>query len=652
MASRFSVEAIFRAVDKISRPLQKMGLNSKRFTRAIKRDFAKAQRSVKAFGNSIRRSAKMLASRAVAGAFIALGVGIALATREFINFDEAITAASAKFGPTFQRGTEGFKQLGKIAREVGASTEFTATQAAKGLDFLALAGFEASQAMKLLPSVVDLATAAQTDLAEASDIASDSLGAFGLMTKDSTQLSINFNRIMDVMAKTTTTSNTDLVTLFESVKKGAPSFTSAGQSLETFNALAGVMANAGVKGSDSGTALRNMMLRLAAPTGEAAKVIEKLGVETRDQAGNFLDVVDILAGFEKGLEGMGTAQRTAALATVFGARTVTGINILLSEGTDKLRTYRDTLLNASGAAGEMAGVMRTSLKNQFATLKSAAIELGFKFVETFEKDGRGAINKITEAIRNFDIQPIIQGIKTFGRVISTIFRILKSLSPIIKTVVAAFLIYKAVLIAVAIAQAIFNAVTAANPIMLIILAIGILVGVIIWLVKNWDQVVAFLRNVWAKVVDFVVGTIQKLWNKFSELLENPFFVAVGLIFAPWLTIPGLIIKHWEPIKEFFTNLWNNVIKPFVEGIGGAIGKVKEFFKTMGGGQGVLGEAFSGAGGGGRSPGVVTSGERVSRSISETTNRSEIIVRNNGSTAVDTDSGVIPPGGSIVLQPSG
>ena len=139
-----------------------------------------------------------------------------------------------------------------------------------------MAGFNAEQAMKMLPGITSLATVANVDLARATDIASDALGAFNLMTNDTVQLQKNLNRVNDVSAKTTTMFNTDLNALFESVKAGASTFTAAGQSMESFNALVGVMSNAGVKGSESGTSLRNVMLRLADPTKETADVLKKI----------------------------------------------------------------------------------------------------------------------------------------------------------------------------------------------------------------------------------------------------------------------------------------------------------------------------------------------------------------------------------------
>jgi TP901 family phage tail tape measure protein len=264
-----------------------------------------------------------------------------------------------------------------------------------------MAGFTATEAIEALPRVTDLAVVAQTDLATATDIASDSIGAFGLEVSD-------LNRLNDVFARTMTTSNTNMENLFEAVKKGAPSFTAAGQSLESFNALLGVMANSGVKGAEAGTALRNIMLKLSAPSAEAQRVLEDLGVTTQDQAGNFLDIVDILGQFERGLADMGSQQRTAALSTIFGTRAVTGVNLLLQEGTQGLREYREQLEGATGASQEMGGVIGSSIGNRLKGLKSAVIEAGFTFVSAFEDVGGKAIDNLTQLVRNVDLTAIAE----------------------------------------------------------------------------------------------------------------------------------------------------------------------------------------------------------------------------------------------------
>lgn len=411
MAINFKVFTKFGAKDTgVDDQFDKMSKSAKKFGKTSEKAFKKASKSGLNFKSVM---GGMLAAGGVSKGISMLGSGVATVADEFLGFDNAVTSASAKFKGldlTTKEGQKTLESLRKTARKVGAETEFNAKQAAEGLDFLALAGTNAEQAMALLPGVTNLATVAQVDLGTATDIATDSLGAFGLMTKDTEKLTANFNRIQDVMAKTTATSNTNLTDLFEAVQKGAPAFTAAGQSLESFNALAGIMANSGLKGSESGTQLRNIMLRLAKPTKESQDALDALGVTTRDAQGNFLDVVDVLSQMEKGLIGKGTAERSAALATIFGARAVTGVNILLKEGTESIRGYRSELEAAGGSSEKMAEIMRGSLTNQLASLKSAAIEVGFQLFEAFSGEGAGAIAGMTEFLRGVDMTPVIDGL--------------------------------------------------------------------------------------------------------------------------------------------------------------------------------------------------------------------------------------------------
>ena len=509
-SSRFSISAVISMIDKVTGPMKKASKSVAGFSRKMQAQFRRADISAKRINKSINRIGGRAAKIGMAG----LAIGTALVVRQFVQFDDAIFAASAKFKGldiTTKAGMKTMEQLRKTARKVGADTKFNAVQAAQGLDFLALAGFNATQAMAALPGVVSLATVANIDLATATDIATDTLGAFNLTTDDAIQLQKNLTRVNDVMAKTTASSNTTLVDLFEAVKKGAPTFTAAGQSIESFSALAGVMANAGVKGTESGTALRNIMLRLSAPTGRAAGLIKSLGINVKDSQGNFRDVIDILADFEKGTQGMGTATKTAALSTIFGARAVTGVNILLAEGTDKLKGFRDELLNSGGAAKKMADIMEQSLGNKLKALGSALTEFGFKIIEAFAGEGKKGIDVLTDSIRSIDPTPIIQVLKTIGSII-------KVLAPAIPVILAMVVAYKA-WIAV---QTLLNFIMAANPLGLLIIAIAALVAGVILLVKNWDKAKETFKNHapfmgLLAILEFIELKIKKITNTFSAL---------------------------------------------------------------------------------------------------------------------------------------
>lgn len=619
----FVVSTIFNSRDKVSGTFHKMGRNAGIFGDKSSKAFNRASRAGTGFGNIVKG---ILTAQFIQRGVQLLTSGLREVKDQFISLDQSITSASAKFSDLDLTTAEGQKtllQLKETARTTGALTEKTATQAAQGLEFWALAGVNANQAMALLPGSVDLATIAEKDLGRASDIASDSLGAFGLMTKDTGQLQTNYTRLLDVMAKTMTSANTDIDTLFETTKKGGATFTAAGQSLETFNAIAGILANNAIKGSESGTMMRNMMLRLSKPTGEAAAIIQNLGIRTRDSQGNFRDIIDIMADFETATAKMGTAEKTAALSTIFGARAITGVNILLKEGTAKIRDFRTELENAGGTSQKMAALMRQSLQNRIASLQSAAIELGFQFIETFEKFGGEAIDKLTEIIRAIPMREIMQELSKLGEPIgqiinavvelgkavfsvllsainafslgaaknSNIIEILsgvlsfiagiiknvaagiKFLAPLLGPVIAAFVAWTAI-------QWLWNVAMMANPIAAIVIAIVALIAAIGWVVTNWKNLVQWIKD-----------GISKIWNWFMNLLDNPFFVAIGTIFAPFLTIPGLIIKHWEPIKKFFTDFYNNVLKPIGDFFTEFGRKIEEF--VTGGVKGI-GEIFTGA----------------------------------------------------------
>ena len=396
------------------------------------------QNAVKNSADKMGRAMLMVGGTASAGVVAGLG----LAARQYAQFDDALVAASAKWGIAAQRGSQTFEQLKQLSRQIGATTEFTATQAANGLDYLAMAGFKAKTSMALLPKVVNLATAANIDLARASDIASDSLSAFGLMTKDAAQNAKNLERVSDVMAQTASMANTDLPTMFEAVKKGAAQFNAAGQSIETFSAMLAVLANSSVKGEEAGTQLRNMMLRLANPTAKARKILKQLNITTSDSNGNFKDAIKILGQFEKSLKKMGNKQRSAALDTLFGSRSITGMNILLEAGSEALEEYRDRLYAAGGASDEMSEIMRNSLGNQFKTLQSTVSDVGWQIMEALNTRLRGGLNSLTEMIRKIDVGFVVTQLNRLGNVIKFLWRNIKIIIPFLGGLTTAIIAYK------------------------------------------------------------------------------------------------------------------------------------------------------------------------------------------------------------------
>lgn len=492
MAGRFSVEAVFKAVDRVTAPVSRMQNRVKKFTRSMNRGLTRLNRNVDKFSGGIKR-----AGLAVAASLFIAGSAMADVIGTGAEFEQTLVNAAAKFPGEIRKGTEAFQQLEDAARRTGKTTEFTASQSANALNFLAMAGFNAEQSIAALPGVVDLATAAQIDLATASDIATDTLGAFGLATKDATQLGINLARVNDVMARTTTSANTDMETMFETIKKGGAVATGAGMSIEQFSSMVGIMANAGLKGSEAGSVMKNMILRLSAPTAGAAKILKKLNIATQDANGNLLDVTDVLGDLNKKMKDLGTAEKGAILDTLFGKRAIVGVNILLQEGATAIKKYTNELKGATGASSTMASVMRDTLQGRLNSLNSA-IE-GVKIsIFTLSNDAlNGAVDKMTEWVRANEAV-IASGIGEFIVDLINNFETIVMWIKRIGIALAVFITFTTVLKTLVLTMTAVNLVMAANPIGLMVIAVAALSAGIVILVNKFkllEKAAAFFSDI-------------------------------------------------------------------------------------------------------------------------------------------------------------
>lgn len=495
----FSVSTRLRAIDRMSKVFKKIGKTGAASMGKIGRGVKKLNKGItgmmKKFGAAGKIGGVLLAGFSFAAIQGQISDTISLG----MNFEKTMVGAAAKFPGQIRKGTEAFDQLKKSAQEVGKTTEFTASQAAEGLNFLALAGFDAQQSMAALPGAVDLATASSTDLGQVTDIATDSLGAFSLMTKDSIQLQKNLARVSDTMAKTSVTANTSIVQLFEAIRKGGPVAAGAGFQIEQFSAAAGLLANAGIKGESAGTTLKNVFLRLQAPTSAGAKAFKKMGISLADQNGNLKDFSLLLDEMNERLpKGV---KRAAALNDIFGKIPIAGVNVLLNNGGQALRDYTAELQKAAGFTKTLAEVMRDNTEGSLREMKSAIEGLKIQLFEAFAPT----------------LELVIKGVKNFTKAISKAFEMLGPFGPILIDIVVAITAAVAVLgllvgviIAANVAIAIFNALFLASPIGWIVLAIAALIFIIVQLVKHFDKVKIAAKFVFDLIFIKIVGVIQIL----------------------------------------------------------------------------------------------------------------------------------------------
>lgn len=364
--TKFVIDAIFKASDKLTEPLRKMGKGVDGFVAKYEKRVGAAAKINDGISSGLKKAGALAAG---------VGLGTAAIIKDIVDvgatFDKTLVGAAAKFNPEMKRGTAGFEALRIAAEKTGADTEFNAQQGAEALKSLASAGFNAEQAIATLPKVVDLATASEVDLGAASEMATKALGAFGLQVEDSAELTKNLTKVTDVMAYASGKTKASMEGLFESIKEGAPVAVATGQSMETFMAMASKLADAGIEGSTAGTTLKNVFLSLSAPTAKAAGQLKKLGVKTKDSKGNLRDVVDIMADLETSTKKLGTADKARALENIFGKIPIAGVSSLLDQGAESIRKLRKELEGAEGSTEKMAKTMRDTVTGDIDGFTSA-----------------------------------------------------------------------------------------------------------------------------------------------------------------------------------------------------------------------------------------------------------------------------------------
>ena len=301
------------------------------------------------------------------------------------NFTSTMSEVSAISGAT----GEDFEKLEACAREYGATTVFSASNAAEALKYMSLAGWDADQSTSALGGVLNLAAASGMELGAASDMVTDYLSAFAMEAGDAAYFA-------DLLSYAQSHSNTTAEALGEAYKNCAANLNAAGQDVETVTSLLEGMANQGYKGSEAGTAMAAIMRDITNGMKDGAIKIGETSVAVMDAQGNFRDLTDILT--EAATNGMGDAERAVALSSTFTADSTKGLNLILNEGMDNIAGYEEELRGASGSAEEMANIMNDNLSGDVAAMNSAFEELGLKIYDALESKLRAGVQFITNGV--------------------------------------------------------------------------------------------------------------------------------------------------------------------------------------------------------------------------------------------------------------
>lgn len=475
----------------------KITLDSKEYKSGLK----SLQKETKEKANGIKKG-MLTATGVMAGALAAVGVS---AVKTGAEFDKAMSQVAATMGTT----TDEIQNLRDFAKEMGSTTQFSATQAAEALNYMALAGYDAETSMKMLPNVLNLASAGTMDLATASDMVTDAQSALGLRLDETTDL-------VDKMAQTASKSNTSVSQLGEAMLTiGGTAKALSGGTTELSAAL-GILADNGIKGAEGGTALRNVLLGIQGDKFD--KTFGELGVSAYDAQGNLRPLKDILADMDSVMEGMTSQEKTQLINKTFNRQDLKTVNALLGTTTDRWDELTNSIDNAQGAAQKMADTQLDNLTGDVTKLKSAWEGFQINLSEKLTPALRVVTQLLTKLIDNMDIAgPIILGVATAFTVLAVAINMKKIITSVTTSFTA------------------LNAVLAANPI-----------GIVIALISG---LVIAIATLWASNEDFRNFVIET-WEKIKEVFGA---------FAEW--VGGIIdtIKEWfNGLKESIAETWDNI----------------------------------------------------------------------------------------------
>jgi TP901 family phage tail tape measure protein len=506
----------------------------------------------------------------------------------------AFESDMAKVAAVSRASDEQLKQLTETARQLGADTVWSASEAAQGMQYLAMAGFKVEDIVKTMPGMLNLASAGAIDLASASDIASNILTGFGLSASD-------MNRVGDVLTNTFTQSNTTLQGLGATMKYAAPVAKAMGVSIEEAAAMAGKLGDAGIQGEMAGTTLRSVLLRLSAPSEQAAEALKVLKVKTTDAKGQMKSFPQILKELNKAMSGMSESARANFTKTIFETEAMSGALVLMEQaGTGALDGFIDSVQKV-GSSEQVAGKQIDNLKGDMTILNSALQETALKIYDSVAPALRLMAQGAIEVVQDIGawakenpgllkgIVGIVGGVAALaaacipmGLAMKSalfIFSLIKAPILAVRSAIMAvrmgWLLYKGAVVAgtvvtkgaraaqiafaaaakvMAAAQWALNAAMSANPIGLVIVAIAALIAIGVLLYRNWDT---------------IREKVLALWGSFSEK-----FPAIAEIVRNYI---GQVIEIWEKVKKTFSSIIDFVKNVFAGEWGAAWESIKNAF---------------------------------------------------------------------------
>ena len=551
-----------------------------------------AGQKMEAVGNSIAGAGKkMMGVTTVIG-----GVGVA-AVKTAADFDSAMSQVAAVSGAT----GKDFDALRNKAREMGAKTKFSATEAAEAMNYMAMAGWKTEDMLDGIEGVMNLAAASGEDLATTSDIVTDALTAFGLSAKDS-------GHFADILAAASSNANTNVSMMGETFKYCAPIAGALGFSAEDTAEAIGLMANAGIKSSQAGTALRTIMNNLAGDVKISGKAIGDVTIATTNADGSMRDLSDILADCRSAFGNLTESEKAQAAESLVGKNAMSGFLALMNAGQGDIDKLSSAIDNCDGSAEKMAMTMQDNLAGQLTILKSQLQELAISFGDILMPAIRSIVSKLQGFVDK--LNGMDEGTK---RTIVTIALLVASIGPLLVIIGTAISKIGVAMqgfvklangisklkIAIQGGTGVLGKLGAAlggisAPVLAVVAVIAVLVAAFVHLWKTNEGFRDAMIGTWNRIKDTISGfcqgivdrlnalgfqftdivdVLKTVWNGFCQVLA-PIFEGVFNNIANILsTVTGVITgildvfigiftgnwsQAWTGVKEIFSSIWNGI----------------------------------------------------------------------------------------------
>lgn len=533
---------------------------------------------ISATAGKIGNSAGKVAST-MAPVSLAIGGITAAAVNAGNEFEAQMSRVQAISGAT----GDDLDLLNKQALELGADTAFSASEAAQGMENLASAGFGTKEIMEAMPGMLDLAASSGEDLASSADIAASTLRGFGLSADQA-------GHVADVLAKNAADTNAAVADTGAAMKYIAPVAQNAGWSLESVTAAIGEMADAGIKGEQAGTTLRGALTNLMNPSKEQAAAMKEIGFQAYDANGKMKPLSQIIGELSEKTRGMSDEQRDGVIATIMGTNALSGMQVLLKDGSGNLDKLTASLKDSDGASKQMAETMQGNTKGAIEQMKGALETAAITVQQTLAPIITSIANYIADLAKRFsELSPGAQ------KFILIALGMVAAIAPVAKIVQGiSFLVGGAtkaiggISLAMKVASGAATATSAgisllSKAILLLSGPVGITIAVIaavaVAFMVLWNKCEWF-RNFWIGLWNNIKATVSSVVNVLVIFFTVTIPQAWDGLVAFFTGIPAWWDSLWAQVGQFFADCWNGIILFFTETIPAWIQSVIDWFNQL------------------------------------------------------------------------